>query len=171
MKRTLSLTCAAVSLIITPSLADESNWYGDIGYQHHSADEDGIDADLGTVTAHAGYKFTPNLSVEGELGFGIVDEEIDGADLSVSYLVGAYGRVEAPIGENLSIFARAGVVQLELDAAAAGTSASESETGAGYGIGGEFHFDGANGIRADYTRYDIDSLEVDAFYIGYSRKF
>ena len=171
MKRILSRSCIAATLIAAPSVAQDSSWYGDIGYQHHSIDEDGIDAGLGTVTAHAGYKFTRNISVEGELGFGIVDDEIDGADLNVSYLVGAYGRVEAPLSEKFSVFARAGIVQLELDVDAAGTSASESETGAGYGVGGEYRIDGVNGIRADYTRYDIDELDVDAFYIGYSRKF
>ena len=89
----------------------------------------------------------------------------------MSYLVGAYGRVQAPLGENLTVFARAGFVQVEIDAEGAGATASESESGAGYGVGGEYHFDGVNGVRADYTRYDIEDLEVDAFMLGYSRKF
>lgn len=172
MKRTLTFTCAAVSLMAAPVIAQDSGWYGDVGYQHHSIDQNGVDADIGTITGHAGYAFTPNLTVEGELGFGIADEDVGGGvDLGVNYLVGAYGRVQAPVSENLTLFARAGFVQLEAEAQGPGGSASESETGAGYGVGGEFHFDGSNGIRADYTRYDIEDLEVDAFYIGYSRKF
>lgn len=167
-----AITLATSFALLSPAaIAQDSGWYGDAGYQHHTVDQNGVDADIGTITGHVGYNFTPNLAAEGELGFGVVDEEIAGADLGVSYLAGAYGRVQAPLGENLTVFARAGVVQVELDAEAAGQSASDSETGAGYGVGGEYHLDGVNGIRADYTRYDIEDLEVDAFYIGYSRKF
>ena len=171
MKRSLALASATLTLLAAPAIAQDTGWYGDIGYQFTSIDEDGVDADLGAITGHLGYNFTPNLAVEGELGFGVQDEDVGGADIGVSYLLGAYGRVEAPLGENLTVFARAGIVNLELEAEGAGVTASESETGAGYGIGGEFHFDGVNGIRADYTRYDIEDLEADAFMIGYSRKF
>lgn len=175
MKRKITLAIAAASAAAMPALAQENSWYGDIGYQFHSIDEDGADADIGTITGHVGYNFTPNLAAEGELGFGINDDEINvlgtGVDLGVNYLVGAYGRVQGSLGENFTVFARAGIVQIEVEAEGPGASASESETGAGYGVGGEYHFDGKNGIRADYTRYDVEDLEVDSFLIGYSRKF
>ena len=32
-------------------------------------------------------------------------------------------------------------------------------------------FDDLNGVRVDYTRYDIEDLESDAFTIAYKRKF
>ncbi len=175
MKRSITLACAAITIVAAPAFAQDSGWYGDVGYQFHAIDDDGTDADIGTITGHVGYNFTPNLAAEGELGFGVTDEEVNvlgtNVDLGVNYLVGAYGRVQAPLSENLTVFARAGFVQIEVEADAPGASASDSETGAGYGVGGEFHFDGQNGIRADYTRYDIEDLEVDSFLIGYSRKF
>ena len=175
MKRSLSLACAAITLAAAPAVAQDSGWYGDVGYQHMAIDQDGIDADLGSIAGHIGYGITPNLAVEGELGFGVKDEEVTSlgtsVDVKLNYLVGAYGRVQAPLGENFTVFARAGVVNAEIEASAAGVSASDSETGAGYGVGGEFHFDGQNGIRADYTRYDIEDLEADAFLIAYTRKF
>ena len=175
MKRSITLAFAACSIAAVPALAQDSGWYGDVGYQFHSIDDDGTEADLGTITGHVGYDFTPNLAAEGELGIGVQDEDINvlgtNVELGVNYLVGAYGRVQAPLSENLTVFARAGLVQAEVEAEGAGASASDSETGAGYGVGGEFHFDGQNGIRADYTRYDIEDLEIDAFMIGYSRKF
>jgi len=171
MKYQAILLGASVTMLSAPAFAQDSGWYGDIGYQHHSIDGSGVDADIGAITAHAGYNFTPNLAAEGELGFGIADETVAGVDIGLSHLVGAYGRVQAPLSENLTIFARAGFVQAELEAEAAGVSVSDTETGAGYGIGGEFRFDGQNGVRVDYTRYDIEDLEADAFYIGYTRKF
>ncbi|MEM6666485.1 MAG: porin family protein [Pseudomonadota bacterium] len=178
MKLVLS-SLAALGLVALPAAAQDSNFYGDVGYQFINVDEDGIEADLGTIVAHGGYQFTDFLSAEGELAVGIQDEDVtvSGVDVEVglNYLIGAYGRVQAPLGENLTVFARAGIVNAELEAEASGggitVSESDSETGAGFGVGGEFHFDGVNGIRLDYTRYDIEDLEADAFTIAYSRKF
>lgn len=173
---------ATAALVAAPAIAQEGSFYGDIGYQYISVDEDGVEADLGAIVAHGGYNFTDFLSVEGEVAVGIQDEDVsvgdvDPIDVSVglNYLIGAYGRVQAPLSENFTVFARAGVVnaELEAEASAGGVTASESEseTGAGYGVGGEFRFDAVNGVRFDYTRYDIEDLEADAFTIAYSRKF
>lgn len=176
MKRTLTLASISISLLAAPAVAQSSGWYGDVGYQFFEVDESGVEADLGNITGHVGYNITPNLAVEGEAGFGVKDEDVTvagtTAEVGLNYLVGAYGRVQAPISPNLTVFARAGLVnaELEADGGAIG-SFSDSETGAGYGVGGEFSFDGVNGIRADYTRYDIEDLEADAFMVAYSRKF
>ena len=170
----ISLLVAGASLVAfaLPAAAQETGWYGDIGYQHISADGGAVDADVGAIAGHLGYNFTENLAVEGELAAGIDDEDIGGGvSLGLNYAIGAYGRVQAPIGENFTIFARAGIVNAEFEAEGAGVTASDSETGAGYGVGAEFHFDGVNGVRLDYTRYDIEDLEADAFFIGYSRRF
>ncbi|MEO0465904.1 MAG: porin family protein [Pseudomonadota bacterium] len=178
MKLALS-ALAALAIAAAPALAEDTGFYGDVGYQFINIDEDGVEADLGSIVAHGGYKFSEFLAAEGELAFGIRDEDVavGGTDVSVglNYLVGAYGRVQAPLGEGFTVFARAGLVNAEVEAEATGggvtVSESDSETGAGYGVGGEYHFNGVNGIRVDYTRYDIEDLEADAFTIAYSRKF
>ncbi|MEL6569026.1 MAG: porin family protein [Pseudomonadota bacterium] len=173
----LSLLAAGVA---GTAAAQGAGFYGDVGYTFHSVDTgvDGLDdIDLGALTAHGGYEFTPNLAAEGELSVGIQDEDFDlggGIDGSVSlnYLIGAYGRVQGNITPQLQLFARAGLVNAELEAEADGLgSDSDSETGAGYGVGAEFMFDDLNGVRVDYTRYDIEDLESDAFTIAYKRKF
>jgi len=173
----LSLFAAGVA---GTAVAQSGNFYGDVGYTFHNIDSgiDGVDdINLGAITGHGGYEFTPNLAAEGELSIGVQDEDFDlgeGIDgsLSLNYLVGAYGRVQGNLTPQLQVFARAGVVNAELEAEADGLgSESDSETGAGYGAGAEYMFDARNGIRVDYTRYDIEDLESDAFTIAYKRKF
>ncbi|MEM9740427.1 MAG: porin family protein [Pseudomonadota bacterium] len=160
--------------------AQSGSFYGDIGYTFQSIDTgiEGVDdIDIGAITGHGGYQFTPNLAAEGEISVGVQDEDFDlgaGAEGSVSlnYLLGAYGRVQGNLTPQLQVFARAGIVNAELEAEADGLgSESDSETGAGYGVGAEYMFDAVNGVRVDYTRYDIEDLESDAFTIAYKRKF
>ena len=182
MKVSVTLALAALAVSLSP-LASAEGFYGDVGYAFISADED-VDGDsfvvdLGAVAGHAGYFFTDNLGVEGELAFGVSDEEATSAGVSVSlglnYLAGLYGVAALPVTEKLSLFARAGVVQAEVEAEAsfAGTtfSESESETGYGLGVGGMFDLTENVYLRGDYTRYDIEDAEIDAFLIGVGFKY
>lgn len=172
----LSILAAGVA----GTAAAQGAFYGDVGYTYHIIDAgiDGLDdINIGALTAHGGYEFTPNLAAEGELSVGIQDEDFDlgtsvDGSLGLNYLVGAYGRVQGNLTPQLQVFARAGIVNAELEAEATGLGTeSDSETGAGYGVGGEFMLDAQNGIRIDYTRYDIEDVESDAFTIAYKRKF
>ena len=53
-----------------------------------------------------------------------------------------------------------------------GAAASESEGALSYGAGAQYMFDGVNGVRADYTRYDFDEGgDMDSFGLAYVRRF
>lgn len=168
-----AMLAAAAAVALAP-VATAEGLYGDLNYSFISSDEDGVDVNLGAIVAHAGYAFTPNFAVEGELGFGVNDDEFDvlGADVSVglNYVAGIYGVGILPVSEQINLFARAGLVQAELEAEASfgGAAASESDSEGGYaiGLGGSYNFNEKAYLRADYTRYDIDESEVDAFMIG-----
>lgn len=179
MKRAfVSVSLIAMGLAV-PAFAQETGFYGDVGYSHIMTDSDGEDYDIGAITGHGGLVFAPNFAVEGEVMVGVVDEDVtvSGVDVNVglNYLIGAYGRAQMPVTPQLTLFARAGLVNAEFEAEASGggvtASESDSETGAGYGVGGEFMFDDFNGVRFDYTRYDIEDLEADALTIAYKRRF
>merc|ERR1711916_15427 len=141
--------------------------------------DDGIDVDLGALGARAGYKFTPYLGLEGEALFGVADEDFtfEGVDVSaeLNYAVGLYGRVEAPVTDRVTLYGRLGVVNAELEVTASvpgvSISESESETGAGFGAGAEFAVTDTFGIYVDYTRYDIDELEIDGLSVGGKYRF
>jgi hypothetical protein len=178
--------------------------YGTIGYMHLSTDlegdfdengtEDSFDIDVGAVTGRFGGRFTPYLGAEAELSFGVRDSEdsqqftVSGvtvdADVSVELKnqFAAYGVGFLPVSPNADLFARVGYGRGELDGtvrvSGGGTTLTEELEGDNsfwaYGVGGQFMFDGVNGVRVDYTRYDIDEEdagEFDAFSIAYVRKF
>lgn len=48
---------------------------------------------------------------------------------------------------------------------------SSSDSGVGYGAGAEVMVSPQLGIRGDYTRYDIEDLEADAFTVAAVFKF
>ncbi|MEM5518781.1 porin family protein [Henriciella sp. AS95] len=172
MSKTLALA-ATLSLLASPAVAE--GWYADAGYQFISIDEDGVDADLGAITGHLGYNFNEYVSVEGEAGVGVQDETIDtfvgDVDVELNYVVGAYLRGELPISDRATLFARAGAVNAEIEVSIAGFNDSGSDTGIGYGAGGEFMVGPDFGFRGEYTRYDIEDLEADAFTIAAVWKF
>jgi len=184
MKRALAMTTALVAAAAVPAAgAPAQGLYVDGGYTFIGIDleDDGasFDTDLGAITGHVGLGINEYLAVEGELGVGVDDEEISGggvsAELGLNYLVGAYGKARYPVTDVLNVYARAGVVNAELEAEASGGgssfSGSESDTGFGIGVGADAHIGTNSGIRFDYTRYDIEDLEADAFSIGYKYRF
>lgn len=76
------------------------------------------------------------------------------------------------MGERVSVFARAGIVNAELEASVSGYgSAAESDTGAGYGVGGIIGLTDNLFLRGDYTRYDVEDLEADTFMISVGGRF
>ena len=179
MKKFLPTLLAATVVIMAPAAMAEG-WYADGGYTFVTTDVNvggtSADIDLGAITGHLGYDFNQNFGVEGEAAFGVNDENATQggvtSSLSLNYLVGAYGKAQVPVGENVNLFARAGIVNAELEASVSGIgSATDTETGAGYGVGGTFAFNQNMYVRGDYTRYDIEDLDADAFTIALGMKF
>lgn len=173
MKKTISLAVAAAALACAPAVAE--GFYVDGGYTFTSIDVDvattSTDVDLGSLTLRGGYDFTQNLGVELEGSFGVSDEDILGATVEQNYLVGAYGKVQAPLGDTVAVFARAGIVNTELEVSGGGISESASETGVGFGVGGTIDFAENLYVRGDYTRLDIDDLDADTFTISLGMRF
>ena len=179
MKKLVPALLAATAALTAPT-AMADNWYADGGYAFADVDVDtgfgSVDMDLGAIGGHVGYTATPYVALEGEVLVGVKDEDwsLDGnsASVGLNYLVGAYGKLQAPLGERTSVYARAGVVNAEVDVSATGLgSASDSDTGAGYGLGGMIDLNENIFIRGDYTRYDINEFESDTFMVGVGAKF
>ena len=148
----------AVSAVLAAPAAMADDWYVDGGYSFINIDVDtgagSADLDLGAIGGHVGYNFTDYLGVEGELLIGVQDEEATQGALTASvglnYLVGAYGKLQAPLGDRASVFARAGIVNAEAEVSLTGFgSESDSETGAGYGLGGMFQINENLYVRGD----------------------
>jgi outer membrane immunogenic protein len=174
--RNVLLATAALTLIAAPAMAQDpaSPVTGSIGYTHL---DDG-DASLGAVTGRLGYRFTPNIGIEGEASFGVKDEDITvaGVDGSIEheYDAAAYLVGTVPVSPNVELFARVGYGTTSLKADVAGVDVSEDGESINYGAGANWFFDGRNGLRADWTRRDFredDGGEVDTYGLSYVRRF
>ncbi|MBW3616710.1 MAG: porin family protein [Proteobacteria bacterium] len=197
---------AAVALLAGGSAMAQTapvQYYGTIGYTQASAtlEDDGtfgqdIDLDAGAITGRLGARFGQYVGVEGEVAFGVTESEESitttfqrvpvTADINykINGKAAVYGVGFLPVSPNADLFGRIGVGRLssefDVTARAGGFSQSEQMEGEAnffaFGGGGQYFFDGLNGVRGEYTRFNLDTdedegAEFDSFSISYVRKF
>ena len=177
--KSLVVAASAVALLAIPAMAQaqETRLYGTVGYAHLDSD----DGSLGAIQGRLGARFGQYFGVEGEGAFGVKGEEVTVApgvtgDVEIKHQLGIYGVVFLPASENVDLHARVGYTTAEYEADVTGIgSGSLDLDGWAFGVGGSLYFDGANGVRVDYTRqeYDDEGLDggVNVWSIAYSRRF
>lgn len=172
--------------------------YSSLSTDYEETDSISLDLDFDAVGGHVGYEFNRyfGLEAEGLLGlsdetvtvYGTADdvysspdliddeeyEELD-VELGLNYLVGAFAKANWPIHDNFTAFGRVGYAagELELNASAEGESFSDSEVGDGfaYGVGLMIDVPYNFFIRGDYTIYNIEDAETDAWMLGAGIRF
>ncbi|MBN9318183.1 MAG: hypothetical protein BGN86_16220 [Caulobacterales bacterium 68-7] len=175
MKLSMLVGAAAVSVAALAALpaAAQTSFYGNVGYTAIDAE----DVTLGALTGRVGAQFHPNFAVEGEAGFGVKDDSANVGGVNIKgelkHSVAVYGVGILPINDKFDLLARVGYGTSKLEASALGTSVSDSQESWNYGVGAQYSFDGANGVRVDYTRYDFngDYDKADTWAVSYVRKF
>jgi opacity protein-like surface antigen len=167
---------SAAALTALPAAAQTVSapaFYGNLGYSAVDAD----DATLGAITGRVGARLHPNFGAEAEVGFGVDDDTVrvgaTNVKAELKHSVAAYGVGFLPVNEKFELLARVGYGSTKVRASAAGVSASDTNESWNYGVGAQYSFDGANGVRADYTRHDFnhDAGNADVWAVSYVRKF
>lgn len=161
-------TTALVGFASTAS-AQDTGAYVNLGV-------DAIEFDAYTASVKLGYNFTEYFGVEGQAGFGIIDEEVGNLDIGVDNTFAGFGVVRFPAGNNFEIFGRLGyhATKFGVDGAVNGDLDTD---GFAAGVGGQYFFNGGqNGLRVEYTYLDIGSNQGnlgggDVFSASYVRKF
>lgn len=164
--KTLLAAAAGIALLAGASAASAES-YASIGYSQLGAEDSGIDVDFGAVTARVGTNFNPWFGVEGEVAMGVKDDTVAGVDVELKHEIGVFAVARAPLGEGFSVLGRVGYADGKVEAG--GTS--DSGGSVAYGVGAQYDFDGANGVRLDYTKYDFDGTDGDGWTLSYVRKF
>jgi hypothetical protein len=172
MIRMLLSASAATLAFAAVAAADAGDVRLSGGYTHFDAE--GVD--LGAVTLRAGYDFTNYFGIEGEGNIGVNDDTVfvgaTPVNVELDYSIGGFVVGRLPVAENANLFARAGYTSASAEASAAGVTFGDDDDGWSYGVGGEWFFDGANGVRFDITRTEFDNAgESDAVGISYVRRF
>jgi len=136
---------------------------------------DTFEFDVWTLGGKVGYNFNQYFGVEGQAGFGIIDEDLGGdADIGVDWFVGGFGVARYPVTDRFDVFARAGYQVTDFGLDLGSLSGSESFDGFGIGGGVQYFFTENDGIRFEYTYLDLGS-EVgggaDTLSLSYVRNF
>lgn len=195
MKALMAAASAAVVVAALPAIASAqtagtrpTGVYGNIGY----ANTHGDGVNLGTIQGRLGYRFNDWFGVEGELAGGVKDDDVSttvGASTvtgkaKIEHQEAIYGVGFLPVGTNWDLIGRVGYghtkgkVSDVTVTGPGGTASNLSGTADGdswnFGVGAQYHWDGLNGIRADYTREEFQgsgSGHGDVWSIAYSRRF
>lgn len=189
MKALLVASAAVVTLCAGAHAQDtQGEWHLGAGWSYFDQDV----AQVHAITVRGGYDFNEYFGLEAEGSLGVTDETYSGSvnygsnvlsgsvDIKLKHAIAAYAKVQYPLNEQFSVFARLGYGQGKAEADVSGTingnpvNGSLSETGDGvtYGVGFEWAFAGANGVRVDYTRHDYDNnVEIDQWGVSFVRRF
>jgi hypothetical protein len=150
----------AAAQILDPT--DKSGAYGNLGYTH-SENKDG---NTGSVTGRAGWRFNRFLGAEAEGSLGVSGDDgtftptgsttPTGYDTKQQYQLAGYGVGYLPLTSKLDLFARVGYGTARYKVAvAAAPDVGFNQESWNFGGGAQYLFDGANGVRADYTHASI----------------
>jgi hypothetical protein len=168
---------------------DKSGAYGNLGYTHSSSG----DGHTNSITGRAGWRFNRFLGVEGEGSVGVSG---DGGsfippggttatqyDTKQQYQLAGYGVGYLPLSPKFDLFARVGygTNRYKVDVAGGPDSRFNQESW-NWGGGAQYLFDGANGVRAEYTRSSMQDdgappnapwagKDQDNWSISYVRQF
>lgn len=132
------------------------------------------DASVPTIGGRLGWRANKWLGVEGDLFFGLKDDRIHDTppvNLKVDSAAFLYGVLFVPASEKFNLIARVGYGHLAGKISGAGVSADTNDGAFSFGVGAQFNWDAANGVRFDYTHYDIKDAPANGFTVAYVRTF
>jgi hypothetical protein len=179
MKSLIIVACATGAMLCgAPAMAQSINFkptfYGTLGYNDFS----GQGADLSAVTGRIGARLSPYLGAEGEVSVGVGGDHFNiangGQAVHLNDQYAGYAVGYLPLKANIDLFARVGFGHTDLHASYQGVGGNGGADSWNFGAGGQYFFDHANGVRAEYTRQDYQCSGcggADVWSIAYVRKF
>jgi len=132
------------------------------------------DANVVTLGARLGWKANKWVGVEGDLFFGVKEDRVfdtPPVNVKVDSAAFLYGVVFLPASEKLNLIARVGYGHVAAKVEGAGVSEDTNDGAFSFGVGAQYKWDAANGVRFDYTHYDIKDAPANGFTVAYVRTF
>ncbi|HEY3948262.1 porin family protein [Phenylobacterium sp.] len=170
----LAPAAASAQTTAAPSFTSPS-LYGTLGYD----DVDMSHQNLGALQGRLGARFSQYFGVEGEYSYGVKGDKIGVAgapDVKVQQnsQEAIYGVGFLPINPNFDLLARVGYGHTAGTGSVPGVTPGVRGDSWNYGVGGQYMFDGKNGVRLDYTRESFQprgSDDANVWAVSYVRKF
>lgn len=172
---TLAAALAATTAMAAPAAAQsltKPEFTASVGYARFADGSE--DWDGHAVAARGAVRLHRYFGIEAEGNLGLGSSDIGGVDFAMNHTVAGFVVAYLPLSDDMDIYARAGYgsTEFELDFGG-GATFTESYDGLALGIGGQYFFDGSNGMRMDVTRHEYDELDggFDAVSFSYVRRF
>lgn len=165
MNKQIALAALAIATgAAAPALAQDApqtGVYAGLGWSETNTQG----ANTGSIDGKLGYRFNRYLGVEGDLSAGLMSGGKDGpagspthVDVKQRYAGAGYVVGSLPVTRNAELFARVGYGGSSYSVTPAGTPEYHAtEDGLRFGAGGQV-FSGSNGLRAEYTREQMNNL-------------
>lgn len=154
MKKFAMMAAVAAAALMAVPAAANAQVYAGAAYTQYDLDG----AEVGAATGRLGYRFSPNLAIEGEASVGIDDD----AGVELNNSLGAFAVGSIPFGSSgFAAHGRVGYQTMEVDT----PLGDVNDDGFAYGAGLSWQATPGVGIRADYTRMEGD-LDTDAVSVG-----
>jgi hypothetical protein len=169
---------AGAMLCAAPAMAQSSginpSYYGTLGYNNF---DNSNGPDLSAITGRLGARLSPYFGAEGEVSLGLGNDHVNGVGTPAVHLNDQYAGYAVgylPVKPNIDLFARVGFGHSDFHTAYQGVGADAGADSWNFGAGGQYFFDHANGVRAEYTRQDYQCSHcdgADVWSVAYVRKF
>ncbi|MDH7451946.1 outer membrane beta-barrel protein [Luteimonas composti] len=166
MRSKLLTTTVAALLLGGASLAhaQDTGFYAGAGAGQALVDERAYDDEDTAFSVFGGYQFHRNFALEaGYTDFGKLEPRGEGSNLELaSASLTAVGIL--PFTEKFSGYAKAGFQRWDLDRAIPGLTGTAKDDGTDpvYGLGLQYRFNDLVALRGEYTRSEVEDLDVDA---------
>lgn len=148
--------------------------YAGANYTFVDLEGNGLDSDLGTLSAKVGANITPYFGLEARAGFGVKDDSITSTtDLSANAFYGGYATLNLANESPATPYAILGFTryELELDNTFLGTT-RDDESDLSYGLGVNLAITEALSGNLEYMRYfDKDDVTIDGIGVGLTVNF
>jgi OOP family OmpA-OmpF porin len=143
--------------------AEDKGFYVGAGAGQSFVDEGSYDDEDTAFSAFGGYQFNRYFGLEaGYADFGKIEPRGTGEALEASsaYLT-AIGTV--PFTGKFSGYAKAGFQRWDLDSPIGGVTGTPDDSGTDptYGVGLQYRFTDAVALRGEYSRFEVEDLDLD----------
>lgn len=156
-----TLLAAVLGAAFGAQAAEDTGFYAGAGVGQSFVDEADYDDEDTAFSVFGGYQFNRYFGLEtGYVDFGELGPSGAGRSLEVSsvYLT-AVGTV--PFSENFSGYAKAGFQRWNLDTAIPGLADDDSGSDPTYGLGLQYRFNDQFALRGEYSRFEVEDVDLD----------
>jgi hypothetical protein len=170
-KKFLTLACISISLFGAPAFAEEdlwdSNWQVSLGGARNT--QSGTKSNL--VQARLRRDFGDFIAIEAEAAFSLSQSNVGNIKAGLDNEFAGFAVLKTPDWNGFEAFGRIGYASTKFSNVVGGSKVSNSEKGLAYGVGTQYFFDGANGVRFDFTRFNRSGTNLNVFSLAYTRRF